>query len=125
VLRARAAGLDGALVDALNDEALQARVYGHPTPPTHHRTVPDCAYLHAERRKPGVTLKLPHLEYLEQHPDGYRYTQLTTCRWIEEHDSPGCRTPSAAISWRSWRTATVSARRSSRANSRRPSGTTT
>src|SRR5437899_4191774 len=54
VLRARGAGLDWAQVDPLADEVLQARVYGPPTPPTHHRAVPDGAYLHAERRKPGV-----------------------------------------------------------------------
>jgi hypothetical protein len=40
-------------------------VYGPATPPTRHRPVPDCARLHAERRKPGVTLELLHLEYLE------------------------------------------------------------
>ncbi len=56
VLRARAAGLRWAQVEGLDDEALQARVYGPPTPPTRHRPVPDCAALHAERRKPGVTL---------------------------------------------------------------------
>src|SRR5256885_5787432 len=61
VLRARAAGLDWAQVDALSDDVLHARVYGPPTPPTHHRAVPDGAYLHAERRRPGVTL-------LEAHP---------------------------------------------------------
>jgi transposase len=85
VLRGRAAGLDWAQVDALSDEALQARVYGPPTPPTHHRAVPDCAYLHAERRKPGVTLELLHLEYLEQQPDGYRYTQFCEVyrRWLQ------------------------------------------
>jgi hypothetical protein len=76
VLRARAAGLAWAEVEALSDEALHARVYGPPTPPTRHRPVPDCAALHAERRQPGVTLELLHLEYLEQHPDGYRYTQF-------------------------------------------------
>ena len=83
--RARAAGLDWGHVDTLSDEALEARVYGPPTPPTHHRTVPDCAYLHAERRKPGVTLELLHLEYLEQHPAGYRYTQFCECyrRWLK------------------------------------------
>ncbi len=82
--RARAAGLDWAQVDTLTDEVLGARLYGLPTPPTHHRVVPDCAYLHAERRKPGVTLELLHLEYLEQHPDGYRYTQFCECyrRWL-------------------------------------------
>ncbi len=55
VLRARAAGLDWGQVERLTEEVLEARVYGPPTPPTHHRVVPDCAYLHAERRKPGVT----------------------------------------------------------------------
>jgi len=84
VLRARAAGLDWAQVERLSDTELQARVYGPPTRPTHQRAVPDCAYLHAERRKPGVTLELLHLEYLEQHPDGYRYTQFCECyrRWL-------------------------------------------
>src|SRR5206468_1023817 len=84
VLRARAAGLDWAQVDALSDDVLHARVYGPPTSPTHHRAVPDCAYLHAERRRPGVTLELLHLEYLEQHPDGYRYTQFCEIyrRWL-------------------------------------------
>src|SRR5437867_1309274 len=85
VLRARAAGLAWAQVEALADEALHARVYGPPTPPTRHRPLPDCAYLHAERRKPGVTLELLHLEYLEQHPDGYRYTQFCEVyrRWLQ------------------------------------------
>jgi transposase len=84
-LRARAAGLDWAQVEALTDTALEARVYGPPTPPTHHRPVPDCAYLHAERHKPGVTLELLHLEYLEQHPNGYRYTQFCEFyrRWLK------------------------------------------
>jgi transposase len=85
VLRARATGLDWAQVEALTDEVLDARVYGLPTRPTHQRAIPDCAYLHAERRKPGVTLELLHLEYLEQHPDGYRYTQFCECyrRWLK------------------------------------------
>jgi len=38
--------------------------------------MPEFEYLHAERRKPGVTLELLHLEYLEKQPDGYRYTQF-------------------------------------------------
>ncbi len=83
--RARAAGLDWPQVEALSDEALEARLYGPPTPPTHHRPVPDCAVLHAERQRPGVTLELLHLEYLEQHPDGYRYTQFCEVyrRWLQ------------------------------------------
>ena len=83
--RAQAAGLDWPQVEALSDEVLEARLYGPPTPPTHHRPAPDCAALHAERRKPGVTLELLHLEYLEQHPDGYRYTQFCEVyrRWLK------------------------------------------
>jgi hypothetical protein len=30
--------------------------------------------MHAELRRAGVTLELLHLEYLREHPDGYRYT---------------------------------------------------
>jgi transposase len=85
VVRARHAGLEWGQVEALTDPALEGRVYGLPTPPTHHRPVPDCAYLHTERRKPGVTLELLHLEYLEQHPEGYRYTQFCEFyrRWLK------------------------------------------
>jgi transposase len=74
--RARAAGLDWAAVEGVPDEVLEGRLY--PPGPTGKgpRPWPDCGYLHAERRKPGVTLELLHLEYLEQHPDGYRYTHL-------------------------------------------------
>ncbi len=45
---------------------------------------PDGAWIHAERRKPGVTLELLHLEYLERNPDGYRYTQFCELyrRWL-------------------------------------------
>jgi transposase len=77
VLRARTAGLDWPQVQALADDALEARLYGRPEVACQRqRPQPDCAYLHAERRKLGVTLELLHLEYLEQHPDGYRYTRF-------------------------------------------------
>jgi transposase len=38
------------------------------------RPEPDCAWIHRERSRPGVTLQLLHLEYLEAHPGGYQYT---------------------------------------------------
>lgn len=73
--RASECGLDGASIGGFNDEELEAKLY-----PSKHevrpRPLPDFAYLHAERRKPGVTLELLHHEYLERHPDGYRYTQF-------------------------------------------------
>jgi transposase len=86
VLRARAAGLDWSQVQGLTDEALEARLYKRPdVVGQRQRPWPDCASLHAERRKAGVTLELLHLEYLEQHPDGYRYTQFCEIyrRWLK------------------------------------------
>ena len=74
--RARAAGLGWADVEAATDEALEERIYGRRVAPTHGRPKPDPVWIHIERRKPGVTLELLHLEYLEKHPDGYRYTQF-------------------------------------------------
>jgi transposase len=38
------------------------------------RAVPDSAAVHAERRRPGVTMELLHLEYLQREPGGYRYS---------------------------------------------------
>src|SRR5205807_3994032 len=76
VHRARRAGLDWAQVHTLAEDALEGRLYGPRDAPGASRPRPDCHYLHRERRKPGVTLQLLHLEYLEQHPDGYRYSQF-------------------------------------------------
>jgi len=73
--RARAAGLDWAQAQALSDAALEERIYG-PRAEATPRPMPAFEYLHAERKKPGVTLELLHLEYLEKQPDGYRYTQF-------------------------------------------------
>src|SRR5213593_1592860 len=76
--RAADAGLDWVRVQGLTDGALDAALYRRPAVAGARgaRPQPDCVYLHTERRKPGVTLELLHLEYLERHPDGYRYTQF-------------------------------------------------
>ena len=74
--RATAAGLDWEAVGALSDEALDARLYGAPAGGAAGRVLPDFAVVHAEHKRPGVTLELLHLEYLEQHPGGYLYTQF-------------------------------------------------
>jgi transposase len=82
--RARAAGLDWDGIRALSDDELEGRLYGAPAEGGRGRTLPDFALVHAERKRPGVTLELLHLEYLEQHPDGYRYTQFCEYyrRWL-------------------------------------------
>src|SRR5579864_833491 len=55
--RARAAGLDWEQVEALDEVTLETRLYGPPegTVKT-ERPMPDPAYIHAERSRPGVTL---------------------------------------------------------------------
>ncbi len=75
IARAIAAGLDWPAAQALTDDALEAKLYPS-VAAAGERAMPDCAYLHVERRKTGVTLELLHLEYLEKHPNGYRYTQF-------------------------------------------------
>ena len=70
---ARSLGLDAAAVEALTDAELEARLYPKARPSC-LRPEPDCAALHLELRRPGVTLALLHVEFLGGHPDGLRYT---------------------------------------------------
>jgi hypothetical protein len=57
--RARATGLDWAQVQTLPDDGLERQLYGRPeVAGQRQRPAPDCAWIHAERRKPGVTLVL-------------------------------------------------------------------
>ena len=72
--RAKALGLDWETIAALGEDALEARLYGPRCTTRVGRPFPDPAYLHVELRRTGVTLQLLHLEYLEQHANGYRYT---------------------------------------------------
>jgi transposase len=85
VRRATTAGLTWAQVEPATDAELEYQLYRRPVGKGSLRPQPDCAYLHTERRKPGVTLELLHLEYLERHPDGYRYTQFCDVyrRWLK------------------------------------------
>ena len=71
---ARSLGLDAAAVEALKDAELEARLYPKPAPSSAPRPEPDCAALHLELRRPGVTLALLHIEFLGAHPEGLRYT---------------------------------------------------
>ncbi|MGO9837119.1 MAG: IS21 family transposase [Polyangiaceae bacterium] len=87
VSRATSTGLTWSQVETLSAEALEVRLYGARDGQRCDRARPDCAYLHAERAKPGVTLELLHLEYLEKHPGGLRYTQFCDDyrRWLRTH----------------------------------------
>jgi transposase len=73
--RASVGGLEWSAVESLDEAQLERRLYGgpkHTRGPS--RVLPDPAWMHAELRRAGVTLELLHLEYLREHPNGYRYT---------------------------------------------------
>ncbi len=73
VRRATEAGLDWAGVEAIDDAELERRLYPGVAAAA-QRPGPDCAWIHRERHRVGVTLELLHQEYVEQTPDGLRYT---------------------------------------------------
>jgi len=85
--RAKKAGLDWAAVEALDDDALESRMHPRALEAGMTRPIPDCARIDLERRRVGVTLELLHLEYVEQNPDGYGYTQFCEYyrRWLAGH----------------------------------------
>jgi len=74
VKRAELAGLTWEAVDALEEAELELRLYGVPKSARASRAEPDPSFIHRELRRAGVTLELLHLEYLEEHPGGLRYT---------------------------------------------------
>ena len=92
VRRARAAGLSWPEAAEFSDTELEARLF-----PTEHvpssvrRPPPDCEYIYQElRRYRKVNLALTQLwlEYKEQHPEGYQYTQFCEYyrRWRSKLD---------------------------------------
>lgn len=76
VSRASQANLSWEDVERLSDEELQNRLYGEPCAPGSARPMPDLAKLDIELRRVGVTLELLHMEYLQEHPDGYSYSRF-------------------------------------------------
>jgi transposase len=81
--RAKAAGIESwEAIDALSDDELDRQLYRAPAPATASSTPPtpklkpDPARIHIELRRPGVTLRLLHEEYVHACPSGYGYTQF-------------------------------------------------
>ena len=86
--QAKAKGLDWASVEGLSEEQVEAMLYAKSevgTAESRERPMPGFAEVHAERKKPGVTLQLLHIEYLERHAHGYGYTQFCAHyrRWLK------------------------------------------
>jgi transposase len=77
VARALAAGLGWPLPDGLDDGELEARLFVQAAALTGlSRPQPDCAEIHREVRRKGVTLQLLWVEYKQRCPEGYQYTQF-------------------------------------------------
>ncbi|MGP8223644.1 MAG: hypothetical protein ACLQQM_11605 [Acidimicrobiales bacterium] len=76
VMRAEAAGLSWPLPDELDDHALEQLLFPPVVPKGIVRPTPDWKYVHVELRRKSVTLQLLWLEYREDHPDGYGYSQF-------------------------------------------------
>jgi len=74
--RSRRAGLSWPLPENLDDSGLESLLFTKPAPVMVERALPDWNHVHLELRRPGVTLQLLNLEYLEQHKDGYQYSQF-------------------------------------------------
>jgi len=75
VRRAQEAGLNWPLPCDLSDEALERCLFPVAVK-ADEPSLPDWAYIHCERRRPGVTLLLLWEEYRAVHPDGFGRTQF-------------------------------------------------
>jgi transposase len=76
--RLAAAGLGWPLPAELTDAALEARLLTAAGKKQGHRrrTEPDWAAVHRELKRKHVTLQILWDEYIEQNPDGYRYSRF-------------------------------------------------
>lgn len=74
VSRTNRAKLGWEAVETLDDDDLERRLYGERASTSDPRPEPDLVWVHSERKKPGVTLELLHIEYLEAFPNGLQYT---------------------------------------------------
>ncbi len=84
--RAEAVGLSWPQAAEISEAELEARLFlwGH-APAGERRPIPDCQYIYDELRdhkRVNLTLTQLWLEYKEQHPDGYEYTQF--CQYYHD-----------------------------------------
>ena len=98
VARAREAGLSWPLPGELDGVALEAQLFNRALVAGGARATPEWSTIHQELKRPGVTLQLLWLEYLQSHLQGYRYSQFCELyrRWrgklspsMRQHHRPG------------------------------------
>lgn len=78
VRRFEASGMEWPLPAALSDAVLESRLYGPAGSKQGHRrrAEPDWAAVNRELKRKHVTLQVLWDEYIELHPDGYRYSRF-------------------------------------------------
>ena len=74
--RAGVLGITWPVPDGLDDAALERRLFSPPFVAEPSRPQPDWPRLHAELRRPGVTLLLLWEEYRAGQPEGYGYSRF-------------------------------------------------
>lgn len=86
VSRAEELGINKNNLDQLDDQELEDKLYGARAEAQDDGSLPDPATIHIELKRVGVTLELLHLEYLEKHPDGYKYTKFCKSyrKWLRK-----------------------------------------
>jgi transposase len=74
--RAKAAGIGWPLPDDIDDTALEAALFPPTAPSTVRRPAPEWGLVHKELKRKGVTLQLLWLEYRDEYPEGFGYSQF-------------------------------------------------
>jgi len=74
--RAAVVGITWPVADGLDDAALERRLFSPPFAAEPSRPQPDWAHVHAELRRPGVTLQLLWEECRAGQPEGYGYSRF-------------------------------------------------
>jgi transposase len=88
--RAKAAGIGWPLAE-ISEEDLYQKLFPEQKPvPETARPLPNWEAVRKELRQKGVTLRLVWMEYLEEHPDGYQYSQYCEYyrRWKKSRVEP-------------------------------------
>jgi transposase len=78
VERFRSSGLSWPLSDDISDETLEEQLYSTAGSKQGHRrhAEPDFSQIHRELKRKHVTLSILWEEYIEQNPEGYRYSRF-------------------------------------------------
>lgn len=76
ITRSKEIGLSWPLPSDMDDSKLESLLFPVPQGRPKNCFEPEWEKLHQELKRKGVTLQLLWMEYKEQHPDGYQYSQF-------------------------------------------------